>query len=713
MPKANSLLLAIPLLSAASTAAEYTIFIGDANPYQVARVVADSAGNTYIAGTRVLNESFQAAGLVPPSDIFIVKLDASGNTLFFRELSGQGTDTAADMAIDSVGNVYVGGSTTSEEFPLHNPLQSNRGPGFLLKLSADASELVWSTYFQEAITALAVDSSGNVYITGTTSNPGFPVTAGLPNSQVGGTGPTITGAFLTKIAAAGNSIVYSTVIAGSTVTCAVPANCVRSNRTTAGVSVAVDAAGNAYLAGNTNTTNLPATTGAFLASGLGAFAVKVKADGSALAYLTYFSATTDPNSLNGANAATAVACDAAGDAYLTGTTFDPNFAATKGALQTTYHGPATLPSSPTQSPFPLDAFALKLAPTGALVWATYVGGSGDDVPNAIAVDASNQVWLAGTTDSADFPNAQGWSAAGSDFISGLNASGSQLVYSARYPNGGASRSVSVDGVGLLHVSGPSGIVSTITPGQSPVPRVWGLANAANGPLDGRVALGEIVSIYGPHIGPATPVVGVPDNNGNYPTTLAGYQVNSNLVVSPIPLLYVSDSQINAVIPFSLLAGPVQVVTPSGATAFFPIINVAARPEIFHNPDGSVLALNQDGTLNAADHPALSGSTVTIWTTGAGIVNNENALLTPRQSGQVATSAINFLNDYCCGVQLGYNSTPPMIYAGTAPGSVWGVSQLKFQIPPLVGISPGPPALPLTIEAADGSVSRAVTLYVEQ
>src|SRR5262249_48370404 len=137
----------------------------------------------------------------------------------------------------------------------------------------------------------------------------------------------------------------------------------------------------------------------------------------------------------------------------------------------------------------------------------------------------------------------GW-AAGSDFISGFTASGAQLIYSARYPNDGSSRAIAVDGAGILHVAGPTGTVSTVDPVKSPAVKVFGIANAANGPVDGRITRAEVISIYGPHIGPPTPVTATADSSGNLPTQLAGYQVV--IGGSPIPLLYVSDSQINAI-----------------------------------------------------------------------------------------------------------------------------------------------------------------------
>ncbi|MDP9170337.1 MAG: SBBP repeat-containing protein [Acidobacteriota bacterium] len=181
----RTFLLVLVGWASAVQAAEYTTFIGGASPYAVVRGAADSAGNTYVAGNH-------------DAGAFVMKLDPAGKTVFFRDISGQGPDAAADMGIDAAGNVYVGGATSSASFPVHNALQSAPGPGFVAKLSADGSQLVWSTYFREAVTALAVDAAGNVYVTGSTNDPQFPVTAGLPRGIVGSGIGSVSGAFLTK-----------------------------------------------------------------------------------------------------------------------------------------------------------------------------------------------------------------------------------------------------------------------------------------------------------------------------------------------------------------------------------------------------------------------------------------------------------------------------------------------------------------------------------
>src|ERR1035437_511849 len=467
---------------AALPAADFTTYIGDANDYRVARVTADASGNTYVTGSR-------------DGGIFVMKLDTAGKITLFATLSGKGTDQANDMAVDAAGNLFVAGATNSTLLPLRNAIASTPGPGFVVKFNPDATQLIFSTYFPAAIQALALDAAGNLYVTGSTYSAAFPVTPGLPAGTVT---PfyslnATSDAFLTKISAAGDRILYSTRISGHQKNCGAGSSCFVSSRSTLGKAIAEDAAGNAYLAGNTDTADLPTTTGALLAQGTGAFVAKVNSAGTALLYLTYLGPGYNPAgpNTNAANAVTGIAADAAGNAYVTGSTFDDAFPSTAGSYQAALAGGT-------------DAFAAKLNPGGSAGgWGTYLGGKG------------------------------------SDFVAALNPAGSTLFYSSRLPDDTAAASLAVDAAGTLHFAGYGGLVSTLSLAQPVPPRIFGIANAAFGPVGGRIVGGEVISIYGPHIGPATPAAAVPDASRMMPTSLGGVQVSIN--GSPIPLLYVSDS----------------------------------------------------------------------------------------------------------------------------------------------------------------------------
>jgi uncharacterized protein (TIGR03437 family) len=634
---------------AALPAADFNTYIGDTNDYRVARVLADSAGSTYVAGSR-------------NGGMFVMKLDAAGKVVLFATLSGKGTDQVNDLAVDAAGNLYLAGSTNSTLLPLRNAFQSTPGPGFVVKFSPDGTQLIFSTYFPAAIQALALDGAGNVYVTGSTFSPTFPVTPGLPAGTVTPPGSinATSAAFLTKISAAGDRIVYSSRISGHQKNCGAGSSCFLSSRSTVGTAIAVDATGNAYLAGNTDTADLPTTTGALLTQGTGAFVAKVNAAGTALVYLTYIGPGYMPLSpnTNPANTVTGIAADAAGNAYVAGSTFDDAFPATAGALQTVRKGET-------------DAFAGKLNPQGsAMVWATYLGGKGADGAHAIALDASGNVWLNGTTASADFPNQAGWSQ-GSDFVTGLNAARSALIYSSRLPDDTAAASVAVDGAGTLHIAGYGGLVSTLTTAQGGASRIFGIANAAFGPVGGRIAAGEVIAIYGPRLGPSTPVTAVPDSSGMMPRSLGGVQVSVN--GSAIPLLFVSDGQINAVMPLFLSGATARVrVSFSGVDASdFVAAIVDAIPEIFQRSDGTAAAVNQDGSINSREHPAPAGSVVAIWATGIGATPFD-----VWQDGRIATVAVSL---GCCQI-LAQGGPVNVLYGGVAPGIVAGVAQVNFRAP---------------------------------
>ena len=457
-----------------------------------------------------------------------------------------------------------------------------------------------------------------------------------------------------------------------------------------GAAIAVDSSGNAYVAGNAGGTGLPTTPGALETDGIGAFVMKVNPSGSGLVYLTmlgsanYIPGGVAPNS-NPGNTVLAIAADAAGNAYITGATSDPAFPATPSAFQPAY----SIPNSQIQmNPFlapPPDAFAAKLNPSGtAMVWASFLGGASADRGNSIAVDPSGNAWVSGTTFSTDFP-ASGGSPQGPEFLVEFNATGSALSYASRFPYDTVATSIALDSSGVVHAAGAIGLVSAITPSQTSAPSLYGIANAAGGGLSGRFAPGELISIYGQNFGVANSAVASFNSAGFLPDSLAGVQVSIGGIAAP--LLFVSDTQINAVVPLALTSpGSAQVqVTLNGTAllAFRAAIDLA-DPQVFLNADYSAAAINQDGSVNSASHPAPAGSIVSIWATGTGGFSGAD--------GQEATSA-QFTCD--CAIVAEYIvSVPPktltcgcaigdsvsVTYSGTAPGLVNGVTQINFQIP---------------------------------
>lgn len=382
-------------LATAGTPANFTVYPCNAANCSVAQVVSDAAGNSYAVGTRYFTQSgFLVA--VQTSDVSVAKLDPSGNTVFVTTFGGSDSDQGLAIAVDPAGEIFVAGSANSPDLPLRNAVQSKIGlspTGFVAKLSADGSQILYSTYFggttsSSAVNGIAADASGNAYITGYTGSSDYPTTTGLPGASVTGLGPGgIVGAFFAKRSPAG-AVVYSGLIGGGTLACSFGSSCFLSIRNTTGFTIGVDSAGDAMFAGNTNVTDLPTTPSALVSKGLGAWAARVNASGTKWDYLTYLSSTFYglTQALSPSTYVDALAVDAGGNAYLTGSTSDSNFIATKGAFQMTFGGgPPGVP--------PYDAYVLKLSPQGAAAYSTYFGGAASDTGTAIAFDSAGAVYF--------------------------------------------------------------------------------------------------------------------------------------------------------------------------------------------------------------------------------------------------------------------------------------------------------------------------------
>ncbi len=415
-----------------------------------------------VAGRYVLRAShrvgFQVAGYDTTEPLVIDPV-----LTYSTYLGGNGVDIGNAIALDGARNAYVTGVTDSTNFPTANAFQSTRSGSvdvFVTKLNAAGSALVYSTYLGGGLAetgfAIAVDNAGNAYVTGetdsTTAAGPFP-TVGAIQSAYGGGGDV----FITKINAAGNALLYSTYL-GNTGT----------DRST---GIAVDGSGNAYITGQTNGTFPTANAFQSLNGGsIDAFVTKINAAGSALVYSTYLGGTGSENSVEGG----AIAVDGEGNAYVGGSTGSPNFpGASTSAIQPLYGGDIN------------DGFVVKFNAAGsALLYSTYLGGSGREGVHGIAIDTSGNAYVAGTTDSPNFPTAVPLQAlkngSGTDaFVSKLNATGSALVYSTYLGGSGAgdaSYAIAVDSGRSAYVSGftNSNNFPTVNPVQ---PVNVGLADA--------------------------------------------------------------------------------------------------------------------------------------------------------------------------------------------------------------------------------------------
>jgi hypothetical protein len=238
--------------------------------------------------------------------------------------------------------------------------------------------LAYSTYLggtnNESINAIAIDSWGNAYLTGSTSSSNFPVV-----NPIGSFNNFGTYAFVSKLNSMGSALIYSSYISG---------NPNENASSSTGLGITMDVAGNVYVTGQTNGFNFPTTPGAFQSTNHGytdAFALKLNDSGSALIYSTFLGGLYEDSGKG-------IAVDAGGSAYVTGQTVSVDFPMAN-AMQAMMSGYQ-------------DAFVTKLNSTGtSLVYSTYLGGREKESGNGIAVDSSGNAYVAGGTSSDDFPTA--------------------------------------------------------------------------------------------------------------------------------------------------------------------------------------------------------------------------------------------------------------------------------------------------------------------
>jgi len=421
----------------------YSTYLGGSGNDQGLGIAVDASGNAYVTGlTGSLNfptANPLQAGNGGGYDAFVAKLNAAGSALVYSTyLGGSDYDQAFGIAVDASGNAYVTGETSSLDFPTANAIQAffrgGLSDAFVAKLNAAGSALVYSTYLGgnsdlgssvDRGSGIAVDALGNAYVTGLTTSPSFPTVNPFQAANGGDSD-----AFVAKLNAAGSALVYSTYLGGA--------------GTDEGLGIAVDAAGNAYVTGNTVSGNFP-TANPFQASnggGADAFVTKLNAAGSALVYSTYLGGSFDDRGFG-------IAVDTSGNAYVTGNTSSINFP-TANPFQASNASPCI------GTMCGLDAFVSKLNAAGsALVYSTYLGGSSIDGGVSIAVDASGNAYIAGDTASGDFPMIDPLPGSALNFVAKLNAGGSALAYSTHLGGSGADRclGIAVDASGNAYVTG--------------------------------------------------------------------------------------------------------------------------------------------------------------------------------------------------------------------------------------------------------------------
>jgi hypothetical protein len=321
-------------------------------------------------------------------EAFVSKLNAQGSALMFSTyLGGSGNEDTKAVAVDSAGNVYVTGLTSSStSFPIVNPLQPDYGGGgsdaFVTTYTPDGQAYRYSTFLGgdnpfagDIAYGIAVDPAGNVYVAGETDSFDFPTFNAFQPDNHGGESD----AFVTKINPTGSGFVYSTYLGGSGLT--------GGSGTDSGFAIAADTAGNAYITGNTDSADFPLMNPlqATFEPSYDIFISELNATGSNLIYSTYLGGIGPGN-----EAGNAIAVNSAGEIAVVGNVDSSDFPVVN-AFQPIYGGS-------------IDAFVVKLAPSGASAdYVSYLGGSGSEYGQGVAIDDDGFVYAAGLTASSDFP----------------------------------------------------------------------------------------------------------------------------------------------------------------------------------------------------------------------------------------------------------------------------------------------------------------------
>jgi len=388
--------LFITKLNATGTGLVYSTFLGGSSVDQHAAVAVDAVGNAYVSGNTYSADFPVTTGAFDGvynggGDAFVVKLGPLGDMLLYSTyLGGNDFDEGSGIAVSASGDVHVAGYTISTDFPTTSGAFDrvlNDGynfPGkaadaFVSELNSTGGSLVFSTYLggnnSDFGSAIALDSTGNAYVTGGTFSLDFPTTPGaLATTYHVPQGYMET--FLSKITASGDALVYSTFVGGT--------------RDDVSGSVAVDLEGSAYYTGFTSSTDFPVTAGALGTTYNGntdGFLLKLTPAGNALNWSTYLGGTSGDHGLS-------VSLDDQGHLFVAGSTASANFPTTPGAYDTIF-GP------------PSDAFLAGFsAGTGQLLYSTFLGGTtgvwGDSGLTVVADDAGT-LYVGGTTGALDFP----------------------------------------------------------------------------------------------------------------------------------------------------------------------------------------------------------------------------------------------------------------------------------------------------------------------
>lgn len=744
-------------LNSTGNTLNWSTYLGGTLSDDVRSLAVDSTGAVYVTGrtdsTDFVNTNRENLPARGGGDAFVTKLNPSGSAIVYSLLlGGFALDVGNGIAVDSTGSAYVVGESRSENFPTTaGAFQTARRGGsdaFIARIRPDGSGLVYSTYFggeaQEAANAVAVDATGNAFLTGQTFSSQLPVTSLAYQRS-----PSLTpDAFVTKLNPQGSSLFYSTYLGGD-------------NEDT-GLTIAVNRLGEAYVGGQTNSANFPLRNdGPLLATpfagGYDGFLTKMNFGATVAAFSTHIGGAGN-DSLNG------IAIDTAGGIWGAGSTASSNFPATAGVIASRLSGasdgfvvryaeitvritPAIISLGAGESQqfsadvsntsntavrwgiFPalgtISTTGLYTAPasftgTPTVTVSAISVADGTKIGEAI-ITLVQRVQISVTPTSVTLLANQT-----QQFTAIVQGSTNRAVTWTITPESGeidratglyrapgvifAPATVTVRAASVADSQRVATAIITLSPPVGPsVPQISieGVTNAASfrsATDQGGVSPGQLVTFFGRDMGPVQLTRLRLDGDGLVANSLAGTRVLFDGIAAP--MIYTSATQLAAVVPYGIegrATTQVQVEYEGrrSNTIALPVINAA--PALFtadSSGRGQGAILNQDGSVNAPTNQADRGSVVVLYLTGEGATNptgvdgKPNASPAPQPKLPVSVSI--------GGIDA------PILYAGGAPGLVAGVMQINVRIPQSVQSG----ALPIVVNVGSASSRPNVTVAVQ-
>jgi len=608
----------------------YATYVGGSGGDIGYAIAVDSNKDAYIAG--VTNSSnFPTKGPEQSTnagngDAFVTEVNSTGTALLYSTyIGGSGSDTATAIAV-SAGSAYITGNTTSTNFPntapqsggtTVYPFQTSNAGGadaFVAELNTDGNHLVFSSYLggsgADFGQGIAVDSTGNVYVTGSTQSANFP-TANPLQAAYNGNGDV----FVTEINLTGTQILYSTFLGGS------QADVSQAIQVTTSGSNA-----NVYVTGYTFSTDFPLAS-PYQAANAGspdAFVAEITitspAETSALTFSTYLGGSGDDRAYG-------LGLDGTGNVYITGATVSTDFPTTSGAYQTTNHGLA-------------DAFVAKLNPAGSsLLYSTYLGGSGVDQGNALAVTSAGVVYVTGFTQSSDFPTLNpvqailgvsagplcGTSACSDAFVTQLNAAGNALAYSTYLGGSGPDfgQAIALDSTGDPYITGSTSSTN--------FPAIAGAFQSSLTGVTGNAFVAKIDSANQPSIALVPGSV----NFGNETLSVTSAQQQVTVINPGTEPLVITEIAFDH--PFTTTTTPTTTITSESTYGFAETDNCVG----ILSPSGGTCTINltftppsvsaQTDELRIYDNAYIAGAASTSQTltlTGTGVTAATAVTVTP-------------------------------------------------------------------------------------